>query len=44
MTKYQVITNIMNSDKIGENDKVYFIEMYLKGWSTENDVKWIWED
>ena len=43
MSNYEVIRNIMGSNKINENDKVYYIEMFLKGWHTENEIKWIWE-
>ena len=43
MSKYEVIKKIMESTKINENDKVYYIEMFLKGWHTENEIKWIWE-
>lgn len=41
MNKYKVIKKIMNSTKINEDDKVYYIEMFLKGWHTEEDIKWI---
>ena len=43
MSNYEVIRNIMGSNKINENDKVYYIEMFLEGWHTENEIKWIWE-
>lgn len=43
MIKYEVIKSIMESGKLNENDKVYYIEMFLKGWHTEEDIKWIWE-
>lgn len=39
MEKYAVIKKIMDS-KISEDDKVYYIEMFLKGWLTEEDTKW----
>lgn len=39
MNKYEVIKKIMESTKINENDKVYTIEMFLKGWWTEEQVK-----
>lgn len=42
MNKYQVIKNIMNSTKINDDDKVYYIEMFLKGWYTVQDIEWIW--
>lgn len=44
MTKYEVIKNIMDSNSINENDKVYHIEMFLKGWFMEKDIKWIWNN
>lgn len=43
MDKYEVIKKIINSGKISESDKVYCIETFLKGWSTEEEIKWIWE-
>lgn len=43
MNKYKVIKSIMDSEAINENNKVYHIEMFLKGWSTEEDLAWIWE-
>jgi hypothetical protein len=43
MSEYHVIKNIMESKKISENDKVYFIKMFLKGWNTEKEIEWIWE-
>ena len=42
MTKYHVIEKIMNSARINEDDKVYAITMYLKGWYTEQNIEWIW--
>lgn len=42
MNKYQVIKKIMNSTKIDDDNKVYYIEMFLKGWHTEEEIKWIW--
>lgn len=44
MTKYEVIEKIMNSNKIDEDDKVYFIQSFLLNWSTEEKLKWIWEE
>ena len=43
MNKYEVIRKIMDSNVINEDGKVYHIEMFLKGWSTEKDLEWIWE-
>lgn len=43
MTKYEVIKRIMNSNSVDENDKVYHIEMFLKGWLAEEDLTWIWK-
>lgn len=43
MSKYEVIKKIVESKRINNDDQVYHIEMFLKGWSTEEDLKWIWE-
>lgn len=44
MSKYEVIKKIVESTKnLNEDDKVYIIEMFLKGWFEENDIKWVWE-
>ena len=43
MSKYEVIKQIMESKKLTDNNKVYYIEMFLKGWHTEENIKWIWE-
>jgi hypothetical protein len=43
MSKYEVIKNVVESKKINESDKVYYIEMFLRGWHTEEEIKWIWE-
>ena len=43
MSKYEVIKKIMGSKKLTDNNKVYYIEMFLKGWHTEENIKWIWE-
>lgn len=43
MGKYDVIKKIMDSNRVSNEDKVYYIEMYLKKWSTEEELKWIWE-
>lgn len=43
MTKYEIIRNIMESTRINENEQAYYIEMFIKGWYTESDIKWIWE-
>lgn len=42
--KYEIIEKIMNSKKIDKNDKVYYIEMFLKGWFEEKEIKWIWTE
>lgn len=42
MSKYEVIEKIMNATRINEDDKVYAIEMFLKGWYTEQMLEWIW--
>lgn len=44
MSKYKVIKAIMETGKINENDKVFSIEMFLKGWYTEEQLKWIWTE
>lgn len=45
MSKYEVIKAIMESKQVkDEKDKVYAIEMFLKGWWTEEQVKWFLED
>lgn len=44
MSKYEVISRIMNSNKISEEDKVYEIEMFLKGYFTSEQLVWIWEE
>lgn len=43
MSKYEVIKKIMESNRINTNDKVYAIEMFLKGWYTEQGLEWIWQ-
>ena len=42
MSKYEVIKRIIESD-LQEDGKVYYIEMFLKGWFTEENINWIWE-
>lgn len=44
LSKYEIIEKIMNSYKLNANDKVYIIEMFLKGWTTEKNIKWILEE
>lgn len=43
MTNYEVLKNIMNSNKIGEEDKVYYIHCFLLHCFTVEQIKWIWE-
>lgn len=43
MSKFEVIKSIMESTRINDDDKVYFIEWFIKGWYTEKDIEWIWE-
>lgn len=38
MTKYEVIERIMNDPNLDESAKVWKIEMYLKGWITEEQA------
>ena len=42
MSKYEVIKKIMESTRINEDDKVYAIEMFIKGWYTAQNLEWIW--
>lgn len=42
MDKYEVIKKVMESTRINEDDKVYAIEMFLKGWYTKKQIEWIW--
>ena len=44
MAEYEVIKNIMNSNKINENDKVYYIEMFFFFFYTAKDLNWIWDN
>jgi hypothetical protein len=44
MTNYEVIKKIMESNKISNDDKAYYIEMFLKDWYTLIDIDWIWSD
>lgn len=44
MNKYEVIKKVMESTKISEDSKVYIIEMFLKGWFTEEQIEWVLED
>lgn len=44
MSKYNVIQKIMETNKLSENDKVYYVEIFLKGWHTEEELKWIWSE
>ena len=40
MSKYEVIKAVMESERFtNEEDKVYAIEMFLKGWWTEEQIK-----
>lgn len=41
--KCNVITNILQSDKIGDKDKVYYIQSFLLHYYTIDQIKWIWE-
>ena len=43
MKSYDVIRKIVESTRINEDDQVYYISMYLKGWLTAAEIKWIWE-
>ena len=41
-SKYEVIKRVMESTRINADDKVYAIEMFLKGWYTKKQIEWIW--
>ena len=41
MTKYNLIKKIMDSIKINEDEKLWYIEMVIKGWLEENEINWI---
>ena len=43
MSKYEAIKKIVESTRLNEDDKLYYIEMFVKGWHTEEEIKWIWE-
>lgn len=43
MQKGEVTKRIIESTRINEADQIYYIEMFIKGWLTEEDIKWIWE-
>ena len=44
MSKYEVIIKIIESIRIKENDKVWYIEMFLKGYLTEEQMEWLWKE
>ena len=43
MKKYDVIKRIMESNRLNESDQAYYMEMFLSGVYTADDLKWIWE-
>lgn len=43
MSKYEVIKSVVGSNKLSEDNKVWSIKMFLMGWLTEEEMKWIWE-
>lgn len=43
MSRYEVIKRIMESTKLNEEDKVYKIALFLKGWLSVEQLSWIWE-
>lgn len=43
MKKYDVIKRIMESTRLNESDQAYYIEMFLGGFYTVDEIKWIWE-
>lgn len=42
LKKYEVIKKIMDSNKIDETNKAYYIEMFVKHWFDEEQIEWIW--
>ena len=42
MKKCDIVRKIMESTRINEADKAYYIEMVIKGWYTEKQIGWIW--
>ena len=42
-SKYEVIKAIMESNRINEHEQAYYMEKFIKGELTVNDIKWIWE-
>ena len=42
MSRYEVIKKIMEATRINEDDKVFAIEMFLKGYYTAQNLEWIW--
>lgn len=43
MSKYEVIKKVVESNKVDDDTKVRYIDTFLKGWLTEEEIKWIWE-
>lgn len=43
MSEYEVIKKIMETDRLSEKDKVYFVRRYLNGTNTEEQLKVFWE-
>lgn len=41
---YEIIEKIMASGKIDKGKKAYYIEMFVKRWFSEEEIKWIWEE
>ena len=41
--KYEVIKTIIECKELKEDDKVFLIEMFLKGWYEVKDLKWLWK-
>ncbi len=44
LNNYKIIKKIMDSNKINEVDKAYYVEMFVKHWYDEEQLKWLWEN
>lgn len=41
--KCDIITKILQSEKVNDDEKVYFIQSFLLHYYTIDQIKWIWE-
>lgn len=39
-----IISNILKSTKIGDYDKVYYIQSFMLHYLSADQIKWIWEN